>query len=130
MAKKVVDEVAALLPEVEVGRFKVRPWSFGRFKKVYPALLSLIPALVAIGLTDKNFQEVLDSKPEVLIGAILPSISGLIAGTLDITEEEVDALGYDEVVALGITIIGQNISRLKNSLPLIMEQIKAVTRGI
>ena len=40
---KAKDEVAALLSEVEIGPYKIKPWSFGRFKKVYPALIGIVP---------------------------------------------------------------------------------------
>ena len=130
MVKKVKDEVGTLLAEIEIGRFKIKPWSFGRFKKVYPALLPIIPVLKSMGFTAENTEEVLASKGLEVIGAILPAFSGLIAATLDISEEEADALEFSEAAAIGLTIVAQNIGRLKNSLPLLMDQIKAVTRGI
>ena len=55
---KAKDEVAALLFEVEIGSYKIKPWSFGRFKKVYPALIGIVPALKNLGLTAENAQEI------------------------------------------------------------------------
>lgn len=130
MAKTVKDEAGTLLAEIEIGHYKIKPWSFGRFKKVYPALFPVIPVLAGMGFTSENIEEVLASKGMEVIGAVLPAISGLIAASLDISEEEVDALEFGEAAAIGLTIIAQNIGRLKNSLPLLVEQIKAVTRGI
>jgi len=129
--KKVQDEVAALLPEVEIGPYKIKPWSFGRFKKVYPALAGIVPVLKALDLdlTPGKAQEVLQEKAGAIIGAILPSLTPLIALTLDLGEEEVDALDFDQAAAIGLTIISQNLGRIKNSLPLIMAQIKAVVRA-
>ena len=123
------DEVAVLLSEVEIGPYKIKPWSFGRFKKVYPALIGIVPALKNLGLTPENAQEALLERGLEIVGAILPAISALIAATLDLPEAEVDELDFDRVAAIGLTIISQNLGRLKNSLPLIMEQITAVIRA-
>ncbi len=123
------DEVAVLLSEAEIGPYKIKPWSFGRFKKVYPALIGIVPALKDLGLTADNAQEVLLERGLEIVGAVLPAFSGLIAATLDIPEEEVEELDFGQAAAVGLTIIYQNIERLKNSLPLIMEQIKAVIRA-
>ena len=126
---KAKDEVAVLLSVVEIGPYKIKPWSFGRFKKVYPALIGIIPALKNLGLTSENAQEVLLEKGLEIIGAILPAFAALIAATLDIPEEEVDEMDFGQAAAIGLTIISQNIERIKNSLPLIMGQIKAVIRA-
>jgi hypothetical protein len=123
------DEVAVLLNEVEIGPYKIKPWSFGRFKKVYPALIGIVPALKNLGLTAENAQEVLLERGLEIVGAVLPGFSGLIAATLDIPEEEVEEMDFGQAAAIGLTIISQNIGRLKNSLPLIMEQIQTVVRA-
>lgn len=123
------DEVAVLLNEAEIGPYKIKPWSFGRFKKVYPALIGIVPALKNLGLTSENAQEVLVERGLEIVGAVLPAFSGLIAATLDIPEEEVDAMDFSQAAAVGLTIISQNIERIKNSLPLIMEQIQTVIRA-
>ena len=126
---KAKDEVAVLLSEVEIGPYKIKPWSFGRFKKVYPALIGIVPALKNLGLTPENAQEALLERGLEIVGAILPAISALIAATLDLPESEVDEMDFDRVAAIGLTIISQNLGRIKNSLPLIMEQIQAVIRA-
>jgi hypothetical protein len=126
---KAKDEVAVLLSEVEIGPYKIKPWSFGRFKKVYPALIGLIPALKDLGLTAENAQEVLLTRGQEIIGAALPAFGGLIALTLDLPEEEVEEMDFGRAAAIGLTIISQNLGRIKNSLPLIMDQIQAVIRA-
>ena len=123
------DEVEVLLHEVEVGAYTIKPWSFGRFKKVYPALLGIIPALKGLDLTPETAPEILLAKGPEIIGNILPVMSGLIAATLDIPEAEVDEMDFDQAAAIGLVIISQNIDRIKNSLPLIMDQLKSVVRA-
>ncbi len=123
------DEVAVLLNEVEIGPYKIKPWSFGRFKKVYPALIGIVPVLKDLGLTAENAQELLLERGLEIVGAVLPAFSSLIAATLDIPEEEVEEMDFGQAAAIGLTIISQNIDRLKNSLPLIMEPIQAVIRA-
>jgi predicted ribosome-associated RNA-binding protein Tma20 len=56
------DEAAVLLFEVEIGPYTIKPWSFGRFKKVYPAVIGIIPALKSLDMTPENAQEVLIDK--------------------------------------------------------------------
>jgi hypothetical protein len=126
---KAKDEVTVLLSEVEIGPYKIKPWSFGRFKKVYPALIGIVPALKNLGLTPENAQAALLERGLEIVGAILPAISALIAATLDLPESEVDEMDFDRVAAIGLTIISQNLGRIKNSLPLIMEQIQSVIRA-
>ena len=124
------NEMAVLLPETEVSGYTVKPWSFGKFKKVFPVVTGIIiPALREAGVTSENFGEVLGEKGVEIVGAILPAITSLIAGTLDIPETEVDEMDFGQATAIGLTIVSQNIERLKNSLPLITAQIKAVIRA-
>ena len=126
---KAKDEVAALLSEVEIGPYKIKPWSFGRFKKVYPALIGIVPVLKNLGLTADNAQDILLERGLEIVGAVLPAFSSLIAATLDLPEEEIEEMDFGQAAAIGLTIISQNIERIKNSLPLIMGQIKAVIRA-
>ncbi len=123
------DEVAVLLSGAEIGPYKIKPWSFGRFKKVYPALIGIVPVLKNLGLTAENAQDILLERGLEIVGAVLPAFSSLIAATLDIPEEEVEEMDFGQAAAIGLTIISQNIDRLKNSLPLIMEPIQAVIRA-
>ncbi|MEW6657243.1 MAG: hypothetical protein AB1424_01155 [Thermodesulfobacteriota bacterium] len=124
------DEVAVLLPEVEIGGHEIKPWSFGKFKKVFPAVAGqLVPALKEAGLTLENFEEGLASRGAEIIGAAFPAFTPLIAASLDLPEAQVDEMDFDQAVTIGLTIISQNLGRIKNSLPLIMEQFRTVTRG-
>lgn len=124
------DEISVLIPEVVIGPFTIKPWSFGRLKKVMPALLgALIPALKETGVTADNFPEVLREKGADILGVSLPALTPLIAATLDISEREVDEMDFDQAAAIGLAILSQNLGRLKNSLPLIMEQLQAVIRA-
>jgi hypothetical protein len=130
MSSQANDEVAVLLSEVKIGPYTIKPWSFGRFKKVFPAVTGqLISALKESGLTLDNFEEILSIRAAEIIGAAFPAFTPLIAATLDLSEAEVDEIDFDQATAIGLTIISQNLGRIKNSLPLIMEQLKAVTRG-
>ena len=128
-SKKANDEVAVLLSEVEIGPYKIKPWSFGRFKKVYPAIIKVIPVLKDLDITPENAPEILAEKGVEIIGGILPAVTPLIAATLDLSEEEVDEMDFDQAAAIGLVIISQNLGRIKNSLPLITAQIKNVIRA-
>lgn len=122
-----VDEIAILLAETEIGAYIVKPWSFGKFKKVYPALAGIIPALKDAGVTVENVQEILSDRGLEIVGAVLPSLTSLIALTLDISEEEVENMDFGQAAAIGLTIISQNIEQIKNFLPLIVGQFQAMS---
>ncbi len=121
------DEVAVLLSEIEVGGHKIKPWSFGKFKKVYPTLIGVIPILKNLDL--ENVQDLRGEKGLEAIGGILPAIGPMIATTLDVSEEEVDGMDLDRIALIGLTIIAQNLSTIKNSFPLVMDQVKTLIRG-
>jgi hypothetical protein len=123
------DEVTVLLSEVEIGPYTIKPWSFGRFKKVFPILAGLVPLLRDMGLTAENVKEALLERGLEVVGAALPAISPLIAVTLDIPEEGVEEMDFGQAAVIGLTIISQNIEQIKNSLPLLMAQIQAMTRA-
>jgi hypothetical protein len=123
------NEIDVLLSEVEIGPYKIKPWSFGRFKKVYPVLIGMIPAFQGLGLTAENLQEELAARGLEIVGAVLPAVSLLVAATLDIPEAEVDEMDFEQAAVIGLTIIAQNVGRIKNSLPLIMGQFKNMVRA-
>lgn len=123
------DELDILLSEVKIGPYTIKPWSFGRFKKVYPVLIQMVPAFRDLGLTTENLQEELAGRGLEIVGAILPVISPLVAATLDIPEAEVDEMDFEQAAAIGLTIIAQNVGRIKNSLPLIMGQFQNMVRA-
>ncbi len=129
---KVNDEVAALLCEEEIGPYKLKPWSFGRFKKVLPAVLNLLRPLKEMGLTLENAEEILVANGLEIIMLLpegLEALSTMIEVTLDIPGEEVEEIDLDQIPIIGLAIISQNLGRIKNSLPLIMDRIKTVTRA-
>lgn len=120
------DEIAILLSEAEIGAYKIKPWSFGKFKKVYPALAGIVPALKDAGVTVDNVQEVMVDRGLEIVGAVLPSLTALIAITLAIPEAEVEEMEFGQAAAIGLTIISQNVEQIKNFLPLIMNQVRAI----
>lgn len=135
MAGKTVsisDEMVALLPEVEVAGFTIKPWSFGTFKQVVEPLMSLLNPLKEKGLTFVNIESFfLENGLEVilLLPTGLAALTTMIAVTLRIPEEEVDTIDPEQILIIVATIFSQNIVRLKNSLPLIMGQIKTLVRA-
>ncbi len=126
MAKTKKDEVMVLLAEEKIGPYVIKPWSFGRFEKVLPALIPMVPALENLGATASNIETFLEEKGLAVIGVMLPAIKGLIAATLEIEEREVAEMPLGQATVIGLTIISQNIGQIKNYLPLIVKQIGAI----
>jgi hypothetical protein len=126
------NEMEVLLSEVEIGPYKIKPWPFGKFKKVLPAVVDLLRPLKDMGLTFENAEEFfMGHGLEVIM--LLPdgieAISTMVGVTLDMENEEVDKIDTDLIPLIAVAIVSQNLSRLKNSLPLIMAHLKAMTRG-
>jgi len=133
---EIQNEMDVLLSEAEVGPYKIIPWSLGRFKKVLSPLLLLLKPLKEMGLTlemdEAAFKKfILEKGIEIilLVPEGLEALTKIIAGTLDISEQESQEIDLDLSVAILVAIISQNIQRLKNSLPLIMGQIKTIIRA-
>lgn len=142
MTKKAVklqkDEIEVLFSEEKIGPYTLKPWSFGRFQKVFPVLTErLIPALMESGIDLEKLDRFSQGEKDESLASMLPEIAAalmsaippLVAATLDLEESEVKEMDFDQVLLIGLTIIVQNLSRLKNFLPLAVAKIQAITRG-
>jgi len=126
------DELDVLLSEIEIGPYKIKPWSFGRLKKVLPPLLAILPPLKDMGITIDNAEEKFKEHWLDII-MLLPDaikyVGEIIGVTLIISEDEVEEIDPDLIMPIALTIIAQNVGRIKNSLPLIMSQCKSMVRA-
>lgn len=123
------NEMTALFPEIPVGPYKVKPWSFGKFIECYPSLMKGILALRGAGIDPEKLKDSLLEKGPEIIGLMLPNLPPLIAATLGVPQAEVEEMDLGLAAAVGLTIIQQNLARIKNYLPLIMSNSQAIIRA-
>lgn len=114
--KKKKSETEILSPEMEVGSYKIKPWSFEQF-------VSVLPSLVEIGeiLKEKKILiddiELLRKEPKKiveLITAVGPLIPAIVAKTLRIEVSEVNGMDFDQATTIALLILIQNAEKLKN----------------
>jgi len=114
--KKKKSEMEILSPEIEVGKYKVKPWSFEQF-------ISVLPSLVAVGeiLKEKKvFVDDIESlkkdakKITELITAVGPLIPVIVAKTLRVEVSEVNEMDFDQATTIALLILIQNAEKLKN----------------
>ena len=114
--KKKKSETEILSPEIEVGKYKVKPWSFDQF-------ISILPSLVAMGEFLKEKKIVVDDiellkkdtkKITELITAVGPLIPAIVAKTLRVEVNEVNEMDFDQATTIALLILIQNAEKLKN----------------
>lgn len=114
--KKKKSETEILSPEIKVGPYKVKPWSFEQF-------VSILPSLVEIGeiLKEKEILiddiELLRKEPKriiELIVAVGPVVPAIVAKTLRIEVSEVNEMDFDQATTITLLILIQNAEKLKN----------------
>jgi hypothetical protein len=124
------NELEALFSEKQVGPYLVKPWSFGKAIKVYPALAQAIARLQDQGKTWEEVVKAFESGlAQEILAVLLPVLPPLVAATLEVPLEEVEALDMGLGAALAFTILSQNLTQIKNFLPLIVDSIKAMVRA-
>ena len=69
-----------------------------------------------MGLTSENAQEILLARGLGNRRGHPACLRRFNAATLDIPEEEVDEMDFDQAAAIGLTIISQNLERIKKLL--------------
>lgn len=114
--KKKKSETEILSPEIEVGKYKVRPWAFDQF-------ISILPSLVGIGEILKEKKISLDDieslkkdakKITELIVAVGSFIPEIVAKTLRVEVKEVNRMDFDQATTIALLTLIQNAEKLKN----------------
>jgi len=125
--KKRSDE-EILFPEVEIGGFKIKPWSFGVLFEISEMLDAIFVKLDQRNVDLKfNFDEGLASNmPKFIrIAAIAaPEVKAILAITIDVNDEVIENLDMKTGMNLLITIFKQNFETLKNVFTISSELIE------
>lgn len=111
------NDTRILFPDVVVGGITIRPWSFGTVVQIAPALEQIIDKVKSRGLKDKPITEIMISA----IPSILPEVSAVLAVTLRMEKEKIEALDMDTIIGIILVVVNQNIGYLKNVFGLLIE---------
>ncbi len=114
--KKKKSETEILSPEIEVGKYKVRPWAFDQFISILPSLASIGEILKEKGILIGDVESLKKDTKKIteLVEAIGPLIPAIVAKTLRIEVSEVNGMDFDQATTIALLILIQNAEKLKN----------------
>jgi len=120
--KKSDEEI--LFPEVKIGGYVVKPWSFGILFSISELLEQVLDKI-----EEKNLMDVFDTEFMSYISmARLFTVAGsqvlkIISITLDEDEEEIKKLDMKDGIKIATTIYQQNLEILKNAVGPLLSNI-------
>lgn len=105
------DDLEILFPEVNVGGFVVKPWSWQQFVQLAPLIAEAVEKLKQSEFDFERFdpQQLARLLPD--LGDIVPRIIGLTVGC---DAEKIEALPFGVVGRLAFTIFSQNAEQIRN----------------
>ena len=114
--KKKKSETEILSPEIEVGKYKVKPWSFDQFINVLPSLVAVGEILKEKKILVNDIESLKEDTKKIteLITAVGPLIPAIVARTLRVEVSEVNEMDFDQATTIALLILIQNAEKLKN----------------
>jgi len=109
-------EGQVLSPGIEVGGFKVKPWSFEQFFDLLPVFVKGSMILKEKGIGIKEFESLGEDPDKILsiVSSLGPIIPEVVARTVERSIEEVNKMEFDRVVSIALVVLIQNVERIKN----------------
>jgi hypothetical protein len=115
-----------LLPEVEIEGYVIKPWSFGKLMQMGPIIASIIPSMKDAGINEEN----IESRIEEVLLLFSPIAPIITSKTLGVKIDEVQAWDPGKGTLIFLTILSQNLERIKNSFgPAILQKLKNLKIG-
>lgn len=124
-----------LFDEVEIGKYKIVPWSFGVLFSI-----SVMIDEIFLKLEEKNIDiakemaDIADSSfinfsfIARLFSVCAPQLRKIVAITLNTDEEEVNAMDMKTGIEVTTTILRQNFDVLKNAISSSLPELKATIK--
>jgi len=114
--KKKKSETEILSPEIEVGKYKVKPWSFDQFVAILPSLVAVGEILKEKKILVNDIESLKEDTKKIteLITAVGPLIPAIVARTLRVEVSEVNEMDFDQATTIALLILIQNAEKLKN----------------
>lgn len=104
------DDMEILFPEQEVHGYKIRPWSFGEWRRVAHEVLAIFSLAKKKGVTAENLEERWFDVLEIAT----PVIPVILMRAMRISEEEMDAWPPEKATAIIMATFKANEPLLKN----------------
>ena len=114
-----------LFPEVRIGKYVVRPWSWGDIMDLTPVFQRVIKSFGEAGITYDN----IETRIPDMIPALMPFTPEILSVTLKITTEEVRAMDASVASIALLTVFNQNIEYLKNSFGQVTARTATATKA-
>lgn len=114
--KKKKSEMEILSPEIDVGEFKVRPWTFEQFLHLLPLLVGVVEVLKEQSISLDGLRNLKNDTQKIaqIITVIGPVIPAVVAETLKMEIKQVKEMDFDKATAVALVIFIQNAEKLKN----------------
>jgi len=105
-----------LSPGIDVGGFRVKPWSFEQFFDLLPVFVKGSMILKDKGIGVKEFESLGEDPDKILsiVSSLGPIIPEVVARTIERSIEEVNKMEFDHVVSIALVVLIQNVERIKN----------------
>lgn len=104
--------------EVEISGHKIKAWGLVKISKLSPAIDRIICRLKDQGATWEKYKEDIDNGTfttcDKALSCIMPDAPEILSVSMGISIDEVDKLPQEEITFIIMTIIGQNITYIKN----------------
>lgn len=111
-------EEEILFPEAKVGKYTIKPWSFGMLFDISPLLDQVIQKLeekkIDVDMTGEDIFFSFQTIAKLFTVASQPVLE-IMKMTLSIEEEEIKNLDMDTGIRIAIVIAKQNWSTVKNA---------------
>ena len=115
--EKKKSEEQILFPEIEIGKYTVKPWSFGVLFNISELLEQVLDKV-----EEKNLMDMFDTgfisyiSMARLFTVAGPQVLKIISITLEEEEEEIKKLDMKDGIKIATTIYQQNLEILKNAV--------------
>lgn len=108
-----------LFTEVEVCGFAVRPWTLAQMARLSPALMSAIKTAEDAGVDWETALDGMDVPTLTrIVLAAMPHMPDILAVSLNVERDKVDALDVGKVIRIAQAIWTANEETVKNSFSL------------
>ena len=122
--KKSKTDEEVLFSEEKVGKYTIKPWSFGILFEISEMLDGIFEKIEAKGINLEFKAEFIPYSTIVRIFAVsAPEIKKIIATTLGLEESEVERMSMEDGVRSAFVIFKQNWGVVKNVLSLSLPEI-------
>lgn len=125
--EKKKDEMIVLFPEKEVCGVKIKPWTYRQFSQLFPWIQEVRIQFKEKDIKQDQLREIFE-KPEEriddilnLLEFILPILPELVARTIGEDKEKIFDWEFDRTIKVSLSILIQNIDRIKNLFGLVRE---------